>query len=42
LEEGISQQLEAFKSGFSEVFPIEKLGMFTPEEVRAHMALILT
>jgi len=33
LEEGIAQQLEAFKAGFCEVFPIEKLSMFTPAEV---------
>lgn len=33
LEEGIAQQLEAFKAGFCEVFPIDKLSMFTPDEV---------
>ncbi|XP_066599740.1 E3 ubiquitin-protein ligase HECTD1 isoform X2 [Prorops nasuta] len=35
LDRGISRQLEAFKSGFSKVFPMEKLHAFSPEEVRA-------
>nr|XP_050852146.1 E3 ubiquitin-protein ligase HECTD1 isoform X6 [Vespula vulgaris] len=35
LDRGICRQLEAFKSGFSKVFPMEKLHAFSPEEVRA-------
>ncbi|XP_012137741.1 ubiquitin fusion-degradation 4-like isoform X5 [Megachile rotundata] len=35
LDRGISRQLESFKSGFSKVFPMEKLHAFSPEEVRA-------
>ncbi|XP_033347541.1 E3 ubiquitin-protein ligase HECTD1 isoform X5 [Bombus vosnesenskii] len=35
LDGGISRQLESFKSGFSKVFPMEKLHAFSPEEVRA-------
>jgi hypothetical protein len=34
LQSGIRTQLEAFKSGFQEVFPIEKLAIFTPLEVQ--------
>ncbi|XP_014247371.1 E3 ubiquitin-protein ligase HECTD1 isoform X4 [Cimex lectularius] len=34
LERGIARQMEAFKDGFSRVFPIEKLRSFTPQEVR--------
>ncbi|XP_030767252.1 E3 ubiquitin-protein ligase Ufd4 isoform X3 [Sitophilus oryzae] len=33
LERGISRQLEAFHRGFSEVFPMEKLAAFSPDEV---------
>lgn len=33
LERGIARQMEAFKKGFSRVFPIEKLRAFTPAEV---------
>lgn len=35
LERGVARQLEAFRAGFSKVFPIEKLYAFSPEEVRA-------
>ncbi|CAL7934244.1 unnamed protein product [Xylocopa violacea] len=35
LDRGIARQLESFKSGFSKVFPMEKLHAFSPEEVRA-------
>ena len=35
LDRGIARQLEAFRSGFSKVFPMEKLHAFSPEEVRA-------
>ncbi|EZA61155.1 E3 ubiquitin-protein ligase HECTD1 [Ooceraea biroi] len=35
LNQGIYRQLEAFKSGFSKVFPMEKLHAFSPEEMRA-------
>ncbi|XP_076239785.1 ubiquitin fusion-degradation 4-like isoform X5 [Calliopsis andreniformis] len=35
LDRGISRQLESFRSGFSKVFPMEKLHAFSPEEVRA-------
>ncbi|XP_076629620.1 ubiquitin fusion-degradation 4-like isoform X6 [Colletes latitarsis] len=35
LDKGISRQLESFKSGFSKVFPMEKLHAFSPEEIRA-------
>ncbi|KAL6425301.1 hypothetical protein ACFW04_009489 [Cataglyphis niger] len=35
LNQGIYRQLEAFKSGFSKVFPMEKLHVFSPEEMRA-------
>ncbi|XP_061930114.1 E3 ubiquitin-protein ligase HECTD1 isoform X15 [Apis cerana] len=35
LDRGISRQLESFKSGFSKVFPMEKLHAFSPEEIRA-------
>nr|XP_012221751.1 PREDICTED: E3 ubiquitin-protein ligase HECTD1 isoform X5 [Linepithema humile] len=35
LNQGICRQLEAFKSGFSKVFPMEKLHVFSPEEMRA-------
>ncbi|XP_011314687.1 E3 ubiquitin-protein ligase HECTD1 isoform X8 [Fopius arisanus] len=35
LDGGIARQLEAFRSGFSKVFPMEKLHAFSPEEIRA-------
>ncbi|XP_063990344.1 E3 ubiquitin-protein ligase HECTD1 isoform X7 [Diachasmimorpha longicaudata] len=35
LDSGIARQLEAFRSGFSKVFPMEKLHAFSPEEIRA-------
>ncbi|XP_024878263.1 E3 ubiquitin-protein ligase HECTD1 isoform X3 [Temnothorax curvispinosus] len=35
LNQGIYRQLEAFKSGFSKVFPMEKLHVFSPDEMRA-------
>ncbi|XP_011688691.1 PREDICTED: E3 ubiquitin-protein ligase HECTD1 [Wasmannia auropunctata] len=35
LNQGIYRQLEAFKSGFSKVFPMEKLHAFSPDEMRA-------
>lgn len=34
LQEGISKQLMAFHRGFCEVFPLNKLAAFTPEEIR--------
>lgn len=34
VHEGIAKQLEAFHSGFSQVFPVNKLAAFTPEEAR--------
>ena len=34
LDGGIKSQLEAFGQGFQEVFPIEKLALFTPAELR--------
>ena len=34
-DRGIARQMEAFKAGFSKVFPMEKLYAFSPEEVRA-------
>ena len=33
LESGIRKQMEAFRTGFNQVFPMEKLGSFTPSEV---------
>lgn len=33
LEEGIAAQLNAFRIGFCKVFPMERLSIFTPEEV---------
>lgn len=35
LDRGINKQMEAFRAGFSKVFPMEKLHAFSPEEVRA-------
>lgn len=35
LDRGVHRQLEAFKAGFSKVFPMEKLHAFSPEEIRA-------
>jgi len=34
LNKGIQKQLMALKKGFDEVFPMEKLGAFSPDEVR--------
>ncbi|XP_055309566.1 E3 ubiquitin-protein ligase Ufd4 isoform X3 [Sitodiplosis mosellana] len=34
LERGIARQLEAFHLGFSQVFPVNKLAAFTPDEAR--------
>lgn len=31
---GVQKQMEAFRSGFNKVFPMEKLGSFSPEEVQ--------
>ncbi|XP_051170118.1 E3 ubiquitin-protein ligase HECTD1 isoform X4 [Leptopilina boulardi] len=35
LDRGINKQMEAFRAGFSKVFPMEKLHAFSPEEIRA-------
>ena len=35
LVKGIRKQMEAFKSGFDTVFPMDKLGSFSPDEVKA-------
>uniref|UniRef100_UPI00358EE47C E3 ubiquitin-protein ligase HECTD1-like n=1 Tax=Myxine glutinosa TaxID=7769 RepID=UPI00358EE47C len=34
LHSGIRKQMEAFRDGFNQVFPMEKLILFTPEEVQ--------
>ena len=34
LVRGIRRQMEAFRAGFNQVFPLDKLGAFNPEEVR--------
>lgn len=34
LDKGIARQLEAFYTGFSKVFPMEKLAAFSPDEMR--------
>ncbi|KAJ6649764.1 E3 ubiquitin-protein ligase Ufd4 [Pseudolycoriella hygida] len=34
LQDGISKQLESFHKGFCQVFPLNKLAAFTPEEAR--------
>lgn len=34
LENGIARQMEAFKQGFTTVFPMEKLAAFSPNELR--------
>lgn len=34
LEQGIAKQLDAFHRGFSQVFPVNKLAAFTPDEAR--------
>ncbi len=34
LNTGVRRQLDAFRSGFNTVFPLDKLGSFSPEEVR--------
>jgi hypothetical protein len=31
---GVRQQLDALRQGFNTVFPLDKLGAFTPNEVR--------
>ena len=35
LNKGIRKQMDAFRSGFNQVFPIEKLGPFSPNEVKS-------
>ena len=35
LNKGIKKQMDAFRSGFNLVFPIEKLGPFSPNEVKS-------
>ena len=35
LNKGIKKQMDAFKQGFNLVFPIEKLGPFSPNEVKS-------
>ncbi|XP_055709356.1 E3 ubiquitin-protein ligase Ufd4 isoform X3 [Phlebotomus papatasi] len=34
LQDGIAKQLQAFHEGFSQVFPLNKLAAFTPDEAR--------
>ncbi|KAI1295344.1 E3 ubiquitin-protein ligase HECTD1 [Halotydeus destructor] len=34
LHTGIKKQMEAFRDGFNQVFPLSKLGSFSPDEVR--------
>ncbi|KAK3859367.1 hypothetical protein Pcinc_034518 [Petrolisthes cinctipes] len=34
LENGVRRQLEAFRAGFCHVFPMKKLGAFSPDELR--------
>ena len=34
LDKGIRKQMDAFRNGFNQVFPIERLGAFSAEEVR--------
>ncbi|XP_068109968.1 E3 ubiquitin-protein ligase HECTD1 isoform X4 [Hyperolius riggenbachi] len=34
MQTGVQKQMEAFRSGFNKVFPMEKLGSFSPEEVQ--------
>ena len=34
LVRGIRKQMEAFRSGFNQVFPMDKLGSFSPDEVK--------
>jgi len=34
LERGIARQMQAFYQGFNQVFPMDKLRAFSPEEVR--------
>lgn len=38
LHSGIQRQLQAMKQGFSTVFPVEKLAIFTPDEVHVDAA----
>lgn len=33
LQSGIERQMTAFREGFCTVFPLEKLAVFTPDEV---------
>ena len=33
---GVRAQLESLRQGFTSVFPMDKLGSFTPAEVRQH------
>ena len=33
MHRGVRSQLEALRSGFNTVFPMDKLGAFTPDEV---------
>lgn len=34
LRKGIRKQLESFRAGFNQVFPIDKLGAFSPDEIK--------
>ena len=34
LDKGIRKQMDAFRDGFNHVFPMERLGSFSAEEVR--------
>ncbi|XP_075699792.1 E3 ubiquitin-protein ligase HECTD1 isoform X12 [Rhinoderma darwinii] len=34
MQTGVQKQMEAFRNGFNKVFPMEKLGSFSPEEVQ--------
>ena len=36
---GVRAQLESLRQGFTSVFPMDKLGSFTPAEVRHHYDL---
>ena len=40
LNSGIRRQLDAFRSGFNTVFPMDKLGSFSPEEVSRFAELL--
>ena len=39
LVRGVRAQLESLRQGFTSVFPMDKLGSFTPAEVRHHYDL---